>query len=103
MKIMAHIPVRRVDVSPCSYTFDVELLEVDVVRIVRYPATRYPHLNRWYYQADIADHSRLHPDACRTGYGGTYRVNVVRSINPSWRPPEWPAGANCIEFPGATS
>lgn len=96
MKIMAYIPVQEIRSHGCT-TYRHEMHEVDVVRIVRYQATRYPELNRWRYLADIADHPSLCASAIRTGFSGSYRVNVVRRQNPRWKPPLFNAGRNVFE------
>lgn len=95
LALRALIPVRAVR-GPGWTTFDYEEIEVQALRIVRYPATRYPHLNRWHYQADIADHPKLCREAIRIGADGAYRVRVDRRLNPRWKPPMFPAGTNVI-------
>lgn len=95
MKILAHIDVEKI-VSPGYFSFRREVREVEVVRVLRYPATRNPSLNRWHYQADVADHPDMHPDSIRVGR--FYRVNIMRrGLNPSWKPPEFAPGKQVFE------
>lgn len=94
MKLIASIPVEAVK-SPGRLSFRHENLEVEAVRILRHPATRFPHLNRWHYEADVDHHPRICAEAIRTGVGGAYRVRVDRRLNPKWKPP--------IFFPGSNS
>lgn len=91
MKILAAIPVEKIRLSPVTYTFRSEIREVEVVRVLRYPATRYPHLKRYYYMADLKRHPDLHPDATCTGLNGLFRTNIVRrGLNDKWVPPVFP-------------
>jgi len=88
MKIIASIPVERIQRTPYSYSYRHELHEVDVIRVVRAQATRYPHLNRWHYKADIKDHPSLLIEAKHSQR--EYRVNIFRKgLNPKWKPPEF--------------
>ena len=97
MKIMASIPVEKVTGNGWTQ-FREELREVEVIRVIRYPATRRPELNRWRYQADIADHPDMHPEASRFGAGEHMRVNIRRRwINPKWKPPEFAPGKLVFE------
>lgn len=97
MKIKAHISVERIDLGGV-YTFRTEVHDVEVIRVLRYPATRNRALNRWHYQADIKDHPALSPDAIRTGAGLSYRVNIQRrGLNDAWKPPAFPAGTHVFE------
>lgn len=96
MKILASIPYERVD-SPGSHTFKSRNVECTVVRLMRSKCDSWR--NRYYYSADVIAPECLHPDypsgnACDDG---TFRVNVVRFINPAWKPPVFPEGHNVLE------
>lgn len=99
MKIMADIPVEETHPYPGATSFRGEVHEVEVVRLVRWNGTSVPGKTRYHYQADIADHPAMCAGAIRTGPAGEYRVNVVRSLNKSWKPPAFPAGSNVFEVP----
>ncbi|HDR9163651.1 TPA: hypothetical protein QDB28_004055 [Burkholderia vietnamiensis] len=96
MKILAHIEVEKVQLTPSTYTFRSEQMEVEVVRVFRYRADR--TRERYYYHADVKRPARMHPEA-RVGYpgGGLVRVNVVRKENPGWKPPTFAPGVKCVE------
>lgn len=97
MKILAHIEVEKI-VSPGYFSFRSEVRELEVIRVIRYRAAKNPALNRWHYQADVADHPDMHPDSIRIGVGRHYRVNIMRSgLNPKWRPPEFAPGEHVFE------
>ena len=97
MLINASIPVEMIK-GPFTTSFRHELQEVEVLRVVRCPATRYPNLNRWHYEADIADHPKMCAGAIRIGMGGAFRVRIDRWLNPRWKPPVFPDGANSVEI-----
>ncbi|MEX3764490.1 hypothetical protein [Paraburkholderia phenoliruptrix] len=97
MKILASIEVERVQRSESTYTFRCEVMELDVVRVMRQRADTYR--NRYYYSADVKRPARMHPDARSYGRDeSVVRVNIVRKTNPKWKPPEFPDGINCIEI-----
>ena len=105
MKIIASIPVEKTSGNGC-FSFRHEQHEVEVVRVIRHPATRNPDLNRWHYQADIKDHPALCKEAIRIGPNFEYRVNIHRrsdnpryGLNPKWKPPEFPNGGNWVDIP----
>lgn len=93
MKIWARIPVARIDMPMCAgFTFRHEVHEVEVIRVIRYPASKNKALNRWHYQAHIKDHPRLLLEA-KHGFDGPYRVNIQRrGLNSSWVPPDFGDG-----------
>jgi len=98
VKIKAHICVERIELGGGLHTYRTEVHEVNVVRVIRSPATRSRTLNRWYYQADIAEHPSMSPHAIRTGHSGAYRVNVQRrGLNDRWQPPTFREGCNVFE------
>lgn len=99
MKILAGIPVEKIT-RPGSFSFRHETLEVEVIRVCRYPATSNRSLNRWHYQADIKRHPKMDPEAICVGPDGAYRVNIQRrGLNPKWVPPAFPDGKNVFEVP----
>lgn len=95
MKILASIEVERIQLSASTYTFRTEVMEVEVVRVMRTRADSYR--NRYYYSADVRRPARMHPDAQYYLKDGIVRVNIVRRTNPKWKPPLFPTGVNCIE------
>lgn len=97
MKILASIAVERIQRSANTYTFRAEVMEVEVVRVMRRRADSYR--NRYYYEADIKRPARMHPDAQYYLKDGIVRVNIVRKANPKWKPPVFPEGVNVIEVP----
>ena len=99
MKILAPIPVEKVT-GPGWYSFRNEVRELEVIRVMRTPATRYKDLNRWHYMADVADHPDMHPEAVRIGANGRHRVNIQRrGLNPKWKPPIFADGSYFFEVP----
>lgn len=97
MKILASIEVERIQLSASTYTFRCEVMEVEVVRVVRSRADSYR--NRFYYSADVKRPERMHPDARSYARNDNeVRVNIVRKVNPKWKPPAFPAGVNCIDI-----
>ena len=98
MKIIAYIPVEKV-VSPGGTTFSFrrELLEVEVVRILRYRCDR--TRARYYYQADVLIPGKMCQEALSAHEvtQGMTRVNVLRDKNPKWKPPVFPEGKNNVE------
>lgn len=97
MKILASIEVERIQRSASTYTFRAEVMEVEVVRVMRTRADSYR--NRYYYQADIKRPARMHPDAQYYLRDGVVRVNIARKANPKWKPPVFPKGINVFEVP----
>lgn len=98
MKILASVPVEKIRLSPATYTFRHEVREVDVVRVMRHPATSNRLLRRFYYEADVKPHPDMHPEAICIGLNGLYRTNIVRAtLNPKWKPPEFPEGKYVVE------
>lgn len=98
-KIIASIPVERVQVGERTYTYRTEIMEVEVLRYLRYRcgsigAAR----NRFFYSAVI----KL-PDCvprCYPGYGvenGRLTVNVIRSLNPRWKRPLFKDGSMTVD------
>jgi len=104
MKILASIPVEKVSRhGGFAFSFRHEQHEVEVLRVMRYPATRNTALNRWHYQADIADHPALCKEAIRCGVDNAYRVNIFRKgLNDKWRPPEFGA-SNWVDVSGESA
>lgn len=97
MKIFASIEVARIQLSANTHTFRCEVMEVEVVRVVRSRADSYR--NRYYYSADVERPARMHPAARSYGRDDSVvRVNIVRRANPKWNPPAFPVGVNCIEI-----
>lgn len=98
MKILATIPVEKIQRSPCTYSFRYEVREVEVIRVMRWAGPNNRRLNRFHYFVDIKRHPDLHPEAIFTGLDGAYRVNVVRrGMNPKWKPPVFPDGKDLVE------
>lgn len=98
MIILAPIPVEKIDKGSCFY-FRHETMEVEVMRVFRYPASKNRELNRWHYQADIKDPLSVHPHAIRTGSNGALRVSIQRKgLNGAWKPPAFPEGKNVVEI-----
>jgi hypothetical protein len=96
MKILASIPIEKVQVSANSYTYLQEIHEVEVTRLMRWPAAKNAMLNRWHYVAVIKPHPSMAPEACNDGYN---TVNVIRRrLNPNWKPPVFPEGVNTVEI-----
>lgn len=96
MKIIASIEVERIQLSASTFTFRMESMEVDVVRVMRQRADSYR--NRFYYQADVKRPERMHPDAQSYARDASVvRVNIVRKTNPKWKPPVFPEGCNVLE------
>lgn len=95
MRIMADIAVEKVWLSKSTYTFRSERMEVEVLTVLRSPCGRGAAANRYYYTAIIKQPERMHPDAGFSGVG--QRVGVIRSINPSWKPPVFESGKNVYE------
>lgn len=62
MKLTLPVPVEKVAVGPCAYTFRHEPREVDVLFLTRQSAGR--DGKRWYYTAHF-HHPDAHPEACR--------------------------------------
>lgn len=99
MKILAYIPVEKVRLSECTFTYRVELREVDVTRIVRWAGENNRRLGRFHYQADIKRHPDMCAEAICSGPYGAFRVNVQRKgLNPKWKPPVFPAGCDSVEI-----
>lgn len=98
VKILASIEVERVQLTASTYTFRAEVMEVEVVRVMRRRADSYR--NRYYYEADAKRPARMHPDARSYGRDeSVVRVNIVRKANPKWKPPVFPEGRNVLEVP----
>jgi hypothetical protein len=97
VKILASIEVERIQLSASTFTFRCEVMEVEVVRVMRTRADSYR--NRYYYSADIKRPARMHPDAQYYLKDGIVRVNIVRKANPAWKPPVFPEGRNVLEVP----
>lgn len=97
VKILASIAVERIQLSASTYTFRSEVMEVEVVRVLRTRADSYR--NRFYYSADVKRPARMHPDDQYYQKDGTVRVNIVRRANPKWKPPVFPEGSNVFEVP----
>lgn len=102
MKILASIEVELIHLSASTFTFRCEVMEVEVVRVMRQRADSYR--NRYYYSADVKRPACMHPDARSYGRDeSVMRVNIVRRANPTWKPPVFPAGVNCIEISEAAA
>lgn len=96
MKILASIEVERIQLSASTFTFRCEVMEVEVVRVIRSRADSYR--DRFYYSADVKRPACMHPDARSYARNDNeVRVNIVRRANPKWKPPVFPVGVNCIE------
>ncbi|SIQ95979.1 hypothetical protein SAMN05421829_108149 [Aromatoleum tolulyticum] len=92
MKIMASVPVRKVQLVGAS-TFECEWIECEVVGLARWRADR--HRPRYYYQAFVLKPVELHPEAPNgAAYidAALFQVNVCRRKNSRWKPPVFPAG-----------
>lgn len=100
MKILAHIPIEKVHVHG-GFTFRTELIEVEVVRVIRNASAANKALNRWRYAADIKSPAEICQEAHFFGADGLFRVNVYRrGVNPKWVPPVFPPGANWVDIEG---
>ena len=98
MKILASIPVEKIRLSPTTFTFRHEVREVEVVRVMRVPATSNRRLRRFHYEANIKPHPDMHPEAVCCGVNGAYRTNIVRAtLNPKWKPPQFAEDQNVAE------
>nr|WP_319566268.1 hypothetical protein [uncultured Rhodoferax sp.] len=88
MKILASIPVERVQVSANTFTYRTEIHELTVILVMRYASTRRRELNRFHYQADVEDHPMLLQEA---KHGRKhYRVNIQRhGMNDKWPLPNF--------------
>jgi hypothetical protein len=98
MLIFARIPVEKIE-HPGWYTFREEVLEVEVVLVLRSRAdsTR----DRFYYQAHVIPPPGICPKAINyLGPESVYPVNIVRKLNPKWKPPVFPEGVNKVEIQG---
>lgn len=95
MNIKAFIPLERVQTSETSYTYREEVMDVEAVAIVRYSAClNNPELNRWHYMAYVKRPECV-PDCYKDGvHDDLIRVNVIRKLNPKWKPPVFPEGEN---------
>lgn len=95
MKITAGIPTKKVQ-GDGWYTFEREMMTVDVVRIFREKCDR--TRERYYYTAEIRPPRELHPDAARiVVFDGLMRVNVNRKLNPKWKPPVFEEGRFAVQ------
>lgn len=99
MKLTVSFPVEKVYV-PAGYTFRGAIVEAEVVRILRSPARHdksyHPwRVTGWHYSADVT-HPDLAPEAVRLGPDDECRASISRKLNPKWKPPEFPAGANWV-------
>lgn len=93
MKILAGIPVERIQLSGGTYTYRCEIHDVNVVRVTRSQATRNKSLNRWHYTAHIADHPALLLEAKLHSFDGCHIVGIQRrGLNNTWAPPNFGAG-----------
>lgn len=102
MKLIAYIPVEKLQLSDGAYTFTSKRVQVEVLRVIRSPARHdkdvYPwRVTGWYYSVDIAEHPELIPDAYRRGPEGMYRAHVNRALNRKWKPPVFPEGKNWVD------
>lgn len=86
MKIFAHIPVERVPSSPGTFRYRYELLELEIVRVLRCRCDR--HRERYTYQADVRRTLRIKDEAVSwSSLPGCIRVNIDRRLNPTWKRP----------------
>lgn len=98
MRIVASIPVRKVRLSPVSYTFEHEWVECRVVTLIRVRADRFRE--RYYYQAIIIKPAEVHPEAVNLAadVDRHFRVVVCRRRNPKWKPPVFPNGKHVLDL-----
>ncbi len=96
MRILASIPVERIDFANGTFTFRSEVMACEVVRVMRRKCGTEAR-NRYYYSADVLRPACMHPDAVSYGRDGAERVNIVRAANPRWMPPVFPAGQDVVE------
>jgi hypothetical protein len=102
MLINAWMPVERIDLPGGCYTYRSELIPVELVRIIRTPAARNLKLNRWFYEAHaIPPAGALRDGLLMTADGAACQVNIVRSLNPGWKPPVFKYLERMIEVPRA--
>lgn len=91
MKITALIPTSKTFGAGWS-SFPCEEMEVEVVRVLRSRCDR--TRQRYHYLADVKA-PRLHPEAPNwLAKEGLYQVNVLRHLNPKWKPPVFENGLN---------
>ena len=86
MRILAAIPTGKIT-GPTWTQFTDELMEVEVVRVIRYRADRFRY--RYYYHADVIAPESLHPDyplGTQEREKGIIRVRILRDKNPKWKP-----------------
>jgi len=107
MKLVAGIPVDRVEESAAFYSYRHEVFECEVVRVLRTQATQYKHLNRWHYFADVVAPAGALAEAMDkslTHEGRQlYRINIFRnSKHKGWKPPEFPKDSRVVYIESAT-
>lgn len=83
MKLKLYVPVEKIWVGACGYTYRHEELEVDVLAVSRRPAGG----NRWHYTAHFK-HPRVPPDYPLIN--GMVMQWIRRADHPVWRPPAFP-------------
>lgn len=88
MKILAYIPTSEIKTQYTSQ-HQCEVLEVEVVAIHRIPAEKKFPARRWHYEATVKPHAKQLPSSIYANL--LYRVNVIRSLNPKWKKPEFPS------------
>lgn len=97
MKLTVSIPVEKIQVAG-GYTFRAAIVEAEIVRILRSPSGRDRLTGKprgWYYSADV-EHPDIAPEASLHPVDGTYRASISRTLNPKWKPPQFPAGASWV-------
>lgn len=98
--ILASIPVLKVQLSECSYTFRSEVMEVEVVGYMRRECGLHDPRERYYYEAIIKRPARMAKEydfSLLLPAKDTMRVNVVRKLNKGWKPPLFPKGIHVID------
>lgn len=98
MRLIASIPVRKVLLSPVSYTFEHEWVECQVVTLIRSRVDRFRE--RYCYAAIIIKPAVVHLEAVNLAADADrhFRVAVCRRRNPGWKPPLFPDGENVLHL-----
>lgn len=90
MKILAEIPVKKIKLNDWSFTYEHQTIEVEVVALVRYHATKNKNLNRFHYEAFVKPPPQQLKE---TIYNAPlFRCNVNRALNKGWKPPAFEEG-----------
>ena len=95
MKIKANIPVEKLIHNEGYYNYRYELIDVDIIKVLRRPVSLSYNLNRYYYEAMIIPPKELHCDFNKhLSNDNLYTVNIVRRKNIKWKPPIFEKGVN---------